>query len=76
MFMQIIFGMPINLVHGNFRFGLIYELGVVGGAVAYATIGGGSGALVGCSGGVYCIIGMMVAEIVINWDVASKGLST
>jgi membrane associated rhomboid family serine protease len=72
--MQIIFGMPVNLVHGNLRFGLIYELGVIGGAIAFATMGGGGGALVGCSGGVYCIIGMMVAEIIINWDVSSKGL--
>ena len=30
MVMQLLFGMPLNMVHGNFRFGLIYELGVIG----------------------------------------------
>ena len=64
----------VKLVHGNIRFAFIYEVGVIGGALAFATIGGGGGALVGCSGGVYCVIGMMVAEIIINWDVSSKGL--
>ena len=37
-------------------------------------LGGGHGALVGASGGVYAIFGMHVAEIIINWDVASKGI--
>jgi len=40
----------------------------------YAVVGGGHGALVGASGGVYAIFGMHVAEIIINWDVAAKGI--
>ena len=71
--LQTLFGMPLNLVHGNLRFGLIYELGVIGGAITFA-ITGGAGALVGCSGGVYCVLGMMIAELIINWDSSSKGL--
>jgi len=29
---------------------------------------------VGCSGGVYAIFGMHVAEIIINWDLQHKGI--
>ena len=39
-----------------------------------SVIGGGHGALVGCSGGVYAIFGMHVAEIIINWDLQHKGI--
>jgi membrane associated rhomboid family serine protease len=72
--MQTIFGLPLNMVHGNLRFGTIYMLGVIGGGMTFSVIGGAHGALVGCSGGVYAIIGMHLAEIIVNWDVESKGL--
>ncbi len=38
MVIQIIFGLPINMVHGSLRFGLIYELGVIFGALCYITV--------------------------------------
>jgi hypothetical protein len=44
-------------VHGSLRFGLIYELGVVIGALTFVVMDGGTYSLVGCSGGVYCIFG-------------------
>jgi len=72
--LQTLFGLPINMVHGNLRFGFIYTLGVIGGAMTFSAVGGAHGALVGCSGGVYAIFGMHLAEIIVNWDVESKGL--
>ena len=30
--------------------------------------------LVGCSGGVYCIFGMHIAEIVVNWHHQHRGI--
>ena len=74
MFMQVVFGLPLNMVHGNLRFALLYFLGVFGGALTFTVVGGGHGAMVGCSGGVYSIFGMHVAEIIINWDLQHKGI--
>jgi rhomboid-related protein 1/2/3 len=74
MVMQVVFGLPINMVHGNLRFAAMYELGVVGGGLSFVLLGGGQNALVGCSGGVYCIVGIHVAELVMNWESAQKGL--
>ena len=71
--MQLIFGLPINMVHGNLRFLIMYELGVGGGSLCFVLIGGGQGALVGCSGGVYAIFGIQVAELVMNWDNENRG---
>jgi len=45
------------MVHGNWRFALAYELGVINGAFTWVLTTGGHGAVVGCSGGVYCIFG-------------------
>lgn len=36
--MQLLFGLPLNMVHGSFRFGLIYELGVMFGALTFVTV--------------------------------------
>ena len=45
------------MVHGNLMFGFIYCCGVYGGALVFSVVGGGHGALVGASGGVYSIFG-------------------
>lgn len=49
-FFQLVFGLPINMVHGNLRFMLLYQLGVVGGALCYAVVSAASAslALLGC----------------------------
>mmetsp|Transcript_38735 Transcript_38735/g.50109 ORF Transcript_38735/g.50109 Transcript_38735/m.50109 type:complete len:910 (-) Transcript_38735:1923-4652(-) len=72
--MQLLFGLPLNMVHGSIRFGLIYEFGVVFGALCFVTIDGGYNSVVGCSGGVYCIFGMHLAEIFVNWSLENRGL--
>lgn len=74
MVLQLVFGLPLNMVHGNLRFFLMYQVGVLGGALAFVLFGGGQGALVGCSGGVYCIFGIHVAELLMNWGSENKGL--
>jgi hypothetical protein len=74
MVMQLIFGLPLNMVHGSIRFGFIYQLGVIGGALAFAVVDGAHGAVVGCSGGVYCIFGMHLAEVIMNGDADNKGV--
>jgi hypothetical protein len=62
------------MVHGNWRFALAYELGVINGAFTWSQFDGGYGAVVGCSGGVYCIFGMHLAEIVTNWSLNKRGI--
>lgn len=57
MVLQVIFGLPLNMVHGSLKFGLIYELGVINGAFTWGVLDGAYNAVVGCSGGVYCIFG-------------------
>jgi len=74
MLFQVVFGLPINMVHGNVRFFMLYQLGVLGGALFYAVLGGGHFSLVGASGGVYSIFGMHFAELLLNWDSQKKGV--
>ena len=49
--MQCLFGL-INMVHGDLKFFVMYELGVIGGSMNWVLIDGGQGGLVGASGGV------------------------
>lgn len=37
-------------------------------------VDGGFNSVVGCSGGVYCIFGMHLAEIFVNWSNENRGL--
>lgn len=74
MALQAFLGLPLNMVHGSVRFGIIYELCVIGGAFCFAVGDGAPHAVVGCSGGVYGLFGMHVAELIINWDSDSKGI--
>jgi len=62
------------MVHGQTKFFMLYEMGVIAGVLCFVSIGGGHGQLLGSSGGVYSIIGMHLAEILINWDLDSKGI--
>jgi membrane associated rhomboid family serine protease len=35
---QVLFGLPLNMVHGSLRFGLAYELGVINGAFTWIQV--------------------------------------
>ena len=50
--MQLIFGLPVEYIHGPLRLALIYEAGVVAGALTCALFDPYS-VVVGASGGVY-----------------------
>merc|ERR1712167_186172 len=63
--LQLIFGIPIELVHGAIVF-FIYEVGVIMGGLACA-LSDPYIAVVGCSGGVYCLFGIHVAHMMLNW---------
>jgi len=65
--LNIIFGIPLEGVHGTKRMILMYNIGVLGGACAnfvfdaHATV-------VGMSGGCYTLMGMHVADLIMNWS--------
>mmetsp|Transcript_56060 Transcript_56060/g.126094 ORF Transcript_56060/g.126094 Transcript_56060/m.126094 type:complete len:525 (-) Transcript_56060:73-1647(-) len=65
--LNIIFGIPLEGVHGTRRMVLMYNIGVLGGACAnfvfdaHATV-------VGMSGGCYTLMGMHVADLIMNWN--------
>ena len=72
--LQLLFGLPIELVHGPLRVGVIYTFGVACGALAcavfdpYSSVGG-------ASGGVYCVYGVHIANLVLNFSEMRHGLS-
>ena len=49
--LQLLFGLPIEMVHGPLRVAVIYEAGVAAGALACATLDPYS-SVIGASGGV------------------------
>ncbi|KAJ0044121.1 hypothetical protein NL108_005469, partial [Boleophthalmus pectinirostris] len=56
LFMQLLLGIPLELVHKGFEVGMVYLAGVLAGSLA-SSIFDPLSALVGASGGVYALIG-------------------
>ena len=73
MMTQLVFGLPVEWVHGPLRVGAIYNLGVVVGALTCSLFDPYS-QVVGASGGVYCVYGVHVANLLLNWSEMRKGL--
>ncbi|KAL8608160.1 hypothetical protein ACOMHN_016615 [Nucella lapillus] len=66
MVFQLVFGLPLEIVHKAWRVALVYLLGVIAGSLAHSICDHHVG-LVGASGGVYALLGAHVAAIVTNW---------
>lgn len=66
MLFQLLFGLPLEIVHKGWRVAIVYLLGVIAGSLAHSVSDHNVG-LVGASGGVYAILGAHVAAIVTNW---------
>ncbi|KAM9320541.1 rhomboid-related protein 2 [Gastrophryne carolinensis] len=64
--LQLLLGIPLELVHKGHRVGLVYLAGVIGGSLA-SSIFDPSVALVGASGGVYALIGGYFMNVVVNF---------
>ena len=71
--MQLMMGLPLEMVEGTGRVCIIYQLGVMYGAMNCANVSVYS-VVVGASGGVYCLLGMVVANLTMNWDEMKNGL--
>ncbi|KAJ9576209.1 hypothetical protein L9F63_006942 [Diploptera punctata] len=66
LFVQILLGVPLEMVHGWWRVLLVYLAGVVAGSLG-TSISDPGVYLAGASGGVYAIIAAHLATICLNW---------
>jgi rhomboid-related protein 1/2/3 len=73
MFLQLLLGIPLEMVHGSVRMMFLYEAGVYLGAITCAMTDVYT-MVVGASGGVYCIIGIHLANLIMNWDEMKRGM--
>jgi len=64
--LNLVMGIPLEKLHGSWRACLMYNVGVVGGALCYM-VGDGRNSTVGMSGGCYSLIGVHLAYTIINW---------
>ena len=67
MSMQLLLGIPLELVHGFCRIMFIYSAGVVSGSVA-ASIFDSSVLLAGCGGGVYALLSAHLANVLLHHE--------
>jgi len=66
-FLQLIMGIPLEMVHGSVRILFLYQTGVFMGAITCSVADVYSN-VVGASGGVYCIVGIHIANLLVNWS--------
>eukprot|EP00429_Kryptoperidinium_foliaceum_P066813 CAMPEP_0176066210 /NCGR_PEP_ID=MMETSP0120_2-20121206/33040_1 /TAXON_ID=160619 /ORGANISM="Kryptoperidinium foliaceum, Strain CCMP 1326" /LENGTH=483 /DNA_ID=CAMNT_0017399813 /DNA_START=93 /DNA_END=1544 /DNA_ORIENTATION=+ len=64
--LNVILGLPLEGLHGIWRMALMYNAGVLGGALCNF-VADGHTAVVGCSGGCYALIGIQLADLAMNW---------
>lgn len=62
----ILFGIPLEGVHGSLKLCLMFNIGVLGGACC-TFLSDVSSPVVGMSGGDYALMGMTLADLVMNW---------
>lgn len=66
-FVQVVVGAPLELVHGSIRIACIYFAGVVAGSLGTSVVDS-EVFLVGASGGVYALLAANLADIMINFS--------
>merc|ERR1719335_259965 len=64
--MTTILGIPLEAVGGTRRVCILFNLGVLGGALCWM-LGDGHRPVVGASGGVYALLAMHFSSLVLNW---------
>lgn len=69
---QLLIGMPIELVHGFYRVGVIYELSVIIGAFFVVALRP-EDVVVGASAGVYSLLGVHLGHTILNFHELHRG---
>jgi len=65
--MTILFGTPLEGLHGTTWLAFMFNVGIIGGAMCYFVFDAHR-AVVGTSGGCYALLGIHVANLIMNWD--------
>jgi rhomboid-related protein 1/2/3 len=63
---QLVVGLPLEMVHGSMRIGTIYVAGVLAGSLG-TSVFDSHVYLVGASGGVYALLAAHLANVLINY---------
>ena len=64
---QLVLGIPLEMVHKWWRIGIVYITGVIAGSLA-SSLSDPNTFLAGASGGVYALLAAHLANVVMNWD--------
>lgn len=67
LFVQLLVGLPLEMVHGSTRIGIVYMSGVLAGSLG-TSIFDSNVCLVGASGGVYALLAAHLANILLNYN--------
>ncbi|KAH8375659.1 hypothetical protein KR200_006526 [Drosophila serrata] len=70
---QLLFGLPLELVHGSLRTGIIYMAGVLAGSLGTSVVDS-EVYLVGASGGVYALLAAQLASLLLNFGQMRNGV--
>ena len=70
--LQTVLGLPLEMVHGSARLGLIYGAGVLAGSLSTSVLDPDT-CLIGASGGVYSLMAGHMANIVLNLSTTRYG---
>lgn len=70
---QLILGIPLEMVHKSWRIALVYFAGVAAGSLGSSLSDPGT-YLAGASGGVYALIAAHLANVIINWKEMEYGI--
>ncbi|XP_033743038.1 rhomboid-related protein 3-like [Pecten maximus] len=73
MLVQIIVGIPLEMVHGSFRIALVYLAGVLAGSLG-TSVFDIKVYLVGASGGVYALLAAHLANVMLNYTHMEFGI--
>jgi membrane associated rhomboid family serine protease len=64
---NVIFGIPMEGIHGTKKMAIMYNIGVFGGACC-VFVASAHDVVVGMSGGCYSLVGMHLADLFMNWN--------
>ena len=71
--MQLLIGLPLEMVHGSGRIGVVYLAGVLAGSLG-TSVFDSQVYLVGASGGVYALLAAHLANVLINYNNMQFGI--
>lgn len=69
---QLLVGLPLEMVHGSGRLAIIYLSGVLAGSLG-SSVFDGDAVLIGASGGVYALLAAHLSNVLLNYQEMQLG---